>query len=87
MLVKFTVDDDIARDIMTYTGQTVASKAFLQAARRAVELEEIYKRKDSQITRLMLQVEAYRQRIDDAREAALLLAEKTGQDDLFIDLN
>lgn len=83
MLVKFHVDDAQADLLMQYTGQRVASKAFLLSALSAPGLAVDLQCSRDEVARLRRIIARQQQVLDGARDAAALLVEASAQGDLF----
>lgn len=84
-LVKFETDDHLVEQIKKFTGEAVASKAFLSAANRALVLEAELKKLDKKHNQLFAAYEQQLAKIEGARDAAKLLLERVSQKGLFHD--
>lgn len=82
-LVKFQADDKLADRVAQFTGHRVASKAFADAAERALRLDADLRFAQAEIAELKQQVASYQQTLASARDAALQLAEVASQGDMF----
>jgi hypothetical protein len=85
MLIKFEVPDSSAQALMEFTGTRVGSKAYHLAADRYQGVVEHVEFLNGEVDRLQEIIALQRQVIDGARNAAALLLERVGQDDMFID--
>lgn len=84
MLVKIPdAPDDLVEELKDFTGQRVASKAVLQAARMAPVLSDRLRLADEEITKLRQLISVQKQTIDRAADAARGLLDHVGQGDLI----
>lgn len=82
-LVKFQADDQLADRVAQLTGHRVSSKAFADAAERALRLDAELLHARAEIAELKQQAQVYRQTLAAARDAAIRLAELSSQGDMF----
>ncbi len=82
-LVKFESDNLLVDKLKKFTGEAVASKAFLKAAEQSLLLDKQLKKLEQKHDRLFAAFQQQSAKIDGAREAAKLLLEKTSQKGIF----
>lgn len=83
MLIKFDADQDMVDRLKLHTGERVASKAYKFAAEdvpdMAAEIRDLHRIVEDR----NLEIRRLKAVIEQARSAAALLLEKTGQTDAF----
>jgi len=82
-LVKFEADQAEADILRMHYGQKTASKAYALAAADAIPLYRQTQDLQHTIEAQRLEILRYQRIIEQARSAAVLLIEKTGQGDLL----
>lgn len=82
-LVKFNASEIQVQELIEFTTERVASKAFHAAAVMAPQLAEDLLEANKEIARLRRIIERQAQVLESARSAAMHLVEAAGQGDMF----